>query len=130
VALAYLALALFSAVGTYHRASYPRLAPAQASLARREVIFRSAWATTAMMPIVSSLASGMSAATNLTPAFYRPSRKCVARQTIEAGDDERRSIAPRNRMGQLRPTLMAPDSTSTNSEPRSSEKLRTVVAPS
>src|ERR1700712_5409812 len=32
------------------------------------------------MPTTISLASGMSAATNFTPAFWRPSRKCASRE--------------------------------------------------
>jgi hypothetical protein len=39
------------------------------SPSRCEIIFRSAWATTAMIPTVSSFASGMSAATNRRPGF-------------------------------------------------------------
>ena len=46
------------------------LASAKAALVRVEIIFLSAWAITAMMPTTSSLASGMSAATNRTPAFW------------------------------------------------------------
>jgi hypothetical protein len=39
-------------------------------LVRVEIILRSAWAITATMPTSSSLASGMSAATNRTAAFW------------------------------------------------------------
>ena len=66
-------------------------ASASAALVRVEIIFLSAWAITAMMPTTSSLASGMSAATNRTPAFWSPSRKCASRaQPVELGDQERR----------------------------------------
>ena len=44
---------------------------------RSEIMRRSAWATSAMMPTTISLASGMSAATNLTP-----SRTIAAARTV------------------------------------------------
>jgi hypothetical protein len=65
------------------------LASAKAALVRVEIILRSAWAMTAMMPTTSSLASGMSAATNRTPAFCSPSRKWASR-------DSRSSLAIRS----------------------------------
>ena len=46
---------------------------------RSEIMRRSACATSAIMPTIISLASGMSAATNLTPAFWSPSRKWASR---------------------------------------------------
>ena len=47
------------------------LATASATFVRREIASRSAWATSAMVPTVWSLASGMSTATNRTPTVPR-----------------------------------------------------------
>jgi hypothetical protein len=44
---------------------------------RALIILRSAWATTAIIPTTISFASGMSAATNFTPAFCSPSRRQI-----------------------------------------------------
>ena len=55
-----------------------RLAAASAARVRSEMRRRSSSAITAMMPIVSRLAWGMSTATKSTPAFSRPSRKCAS----------------------------------------------------
>jgi hypothetical protein len=52
-----------------------RLAAASASLVRLLIIRRSSSATIAMMPTVSRLAFGISAATKSTPAFSSPSKK-------------------------------------------------------
>ncbi len=63
-----------------------------------------------MIPIVSSLASGMSAATNFNPdfcsSFWSPSRKVrLARQAIELRDYQGRVVqaAERQGVGELRP---------------------------
>ena len=69
------------------------LAACSAALVRSEIMRRSACATSAMMPTTISLASGMSAATNLTPAFCRPSRKCASRlKPVDLGDHQRRAV--------------------------------------
>ena len=54
-------------------------AAASASFVRREIASRSCWATSAMMPTVRSLASGMSTARNRTPLSRRVSRKAALR---------------------------------------------------
>jgi hypothetical protein len=55
-------------------------ADARASLVRREMASRSACATRAMMPMVNSLASGMSQARNCTPLSRRVSRNAALRE--------------------------------------------------
>jgi hypothetical protein len=55
------------------------LAAASASLVRFEIILALGLGDDGHEPTTISLASGMSTATNLTPAFCRPSRKCASR---------------------------------------------------
>lgn len=58
----------------------PRVfAAARAARVRALTARASSSATNAIMPMVSRLACGMSAATNSTPAFSNPSRKCASR---------------------------------------------------
>lgn len=54
-------------------------ATATASLVRREVAYRSAWATRAMIPTVRSFSTGMSTATNRTPLSRRASKNAAFR---------------------------------------------------
>lgn len=55
------------------------LATAKASFVCREIAFRTAWATKAMIPTVRSFASGISTATNRTPQSHRARRKAALR---------------------------------------------------
>lgn len=64
-------------------------AACSASCVRLEIALRSAWATAAMMCTVNSFASGMSAATNLTPLSCSVARKATFR-------DSRSSLATTN----------------------------------
>ena len=56
---------------------------------------RSAWAMRAMNPTIVSLASGMSAAMNRTPAFCRFNQeRGVTGQPVELRDHQRRAVNP------------------------------------
>jgi hypothetical protein len=82
------------------------LAAARASLVRREIMRRSSSATMAMIPTVRRLALGMSAATNSTPAFSSPSRKCASRLRRSSLAMMRVALCSRaqaQRLGQLGP---------------------------
>jgi hypothetical protein len=57
------------------------LTTASASLVRREIASRSAWATSAMMPTVRSFASGRSTAAKRTPLSRSVSRKAALRDS-------------------------------------------------
>jgi hypothetical protein len=80
------------------------LATARAALVRSEMIRRSACATTAMLPTIISLPSGMTAAANRTPAFRSPSRKCASR--LRRSSLAITSVAPCTPAGSERPAQL------------------------
>jgi hypothetical protein len=109
-------------------------AAASASFVRRKMASRSCWATSAMIPMVRSFASGMSQARNRTPLSRSVSRKAALRERRSSSAIT--SVAPARRTSSMARynsgrSALRPLSTSVNrastAAPRSAAKASIAV---